>query len=361
MTQPLAFVIKRLQDKDFFGGGERISFNLIRTLCQRGILVDVYCQETNINEDYKINKIIFIDKNEDLNRKAAKLTKNKDYKHIFTENLETPIDICMAHGHSVLYRQIKARTVLDRLINRILKGSKLNFINYQKRNLHGNNLVIVPSKVCKQDYSEYLKYDPSKIKVIYPGVDIPEKIQSKEENPIFIFGLSAPGFSNKGGYLFLKALFLLKISGYKFKAKIIYPGYNNNLLVKVLVFLSGLKNRIEFVGHQKDMQYFYNSIDCMVIPSKLETFGMVILESIANKIPVIVSSRCGSAEILQDRQNGYIFNYDKFQTFSLFNKMSFVLSNKSKLNNIVQNGFNTAQTYNWNRYCDEFIEAITNL
>lgn len=355
----LAFVLKRLQDKNFFGGGERISFNLIKELCQRNIQVDIYCQETNISENYNINNIFFIDKDKKLNQTAEKLIDKAQYAYIFTENLEYPIDCCLAHGHSMQYRLYNARNIIERWVS-FFDKKKQNFMRYQKKHLHNNKLVIVPSSICKHDYTEYLKYNKNKIKVIYPGVDIPEpNINSnKNQNKHFTFGLSAPGFTNKGGYLFILALFLLNITGNISHGKIIYPGHKNNKLVNFIIKILGLKNKIEFLNHQDNMQRFYNSIDSLVVPSSLETFGMVILESMASNTPVILSSRCGASEIIQDNINGFIFKYNNFRLIKLLNKMKYAVNNQKELNNITHNALNTAKKYNWKKYCDEFLKAI---
>lgn len=355
MSKSIAFLLTRLQDKAFFGGGETISFNLIKNLCEKGYKVDVYCAEKNIEKDYGMNQIIVKDLCEsDLIIKE--LFQKGYYTHTITENHLYPNDITLAHGHSVLYRQKKARNIIEQTLSKFFKGSKNNFIEHQKKCLGGNNIIIVPSKICKHDYSNYLNIDEDKIKVIYPAVNIPES--NRRDNNVFTFGLSAPGFANKGGYLLLKALFLLKFCGKNFKAKIIYPGYKKNSLVKILVYVFGLKEKIEFLDIQSDMQDFYNSIDCLVVASNLETFGMVILEAMANSLPVVVSSRCGGAEIIKDKINGFIFNYEKINTFSLLSKLNFILKNKKALKTISQNALETAKTYNWDNYCDNFINAI---
>jgi glycosyltransferase involved in cell wall biosynthesis len=357
MSKKIAFLLTRFQDKALFGGGELISFNLIKKLCKRGYIIDVYCEETNVEKNYGVNKII-VGKNQESDKTIWELMQIGYYSHAVTENHSYPNDITLAHGHSMLYRQKIARNPLERLISKVFKGSRQDFIEYQQKNLNANNLIIVPSNICKHDYSKYLNIDENKIKVIYPAVNIPYKPEQKKKNEVFTFGLSAPGFSNKGGYLFLKALFLLKLTGHKFRAKIIYQGYSKNILVKFLVKVFGLKNTVDFMEFQSDMQHFYDSVDCMVVASSLETFGMVILESMANKVPVIASSRCGGAEIVEDGKNGFIFDYEKHKTLSLFKKMSFMLKNSNTLTYITENSYNIVKSYNWDKYCDDFIKCI---
>ena len=50
-----------------------------------------------------------------------------------------------------------------------------------------------------------------------------------------------------------------------------------------------------------DKSKFFNSIDVLVHPAKLEAFGMVITEALSFGVPVLCSSECGAAEIISER------------------------------------------------------------
>jgi len=358
MQKSIAFIIRRLQDKDFFGGGERISFNLIKHLCKLGYKIDVFCHETNVDQDYGINEIIPIQDYGQLYSASPDFIQGKKYDRIISENLNTPLDTTIAHGHSVFYRQMTARNIFERTLGRIFTGSKKLIMDVQKNNIQHYNLVIVPSMVCKKDYSEYLKFDSDKIRVIYPGIETRLNTVGKQPERIFSFGISAVGFSNKGGYLFLNALFMLKMFGYRFRAKIIYPGYKKNKFVKILARILDLKNNLEFVDFQTDMTEFYSSIDCMVVPSKLETFGLVVLEAMSDGVPVILSSRCGSSEIINDGENGFVFDYESLPAIKLFAKMRHVLNLGENLRTVREKSLETAKKYSWEKYCKEFTEAL---
>jgi glycosyltransferase involved in cell wall biosynthesis len=46
--------------------------------------------------------------------------------------------------------------------------------------------------------------------------------------------------------------------------------------------------------------------DCLVLPSRNESFGMVVPEALAAGLPVVVSDRVGAAELIEDGQNGWV-------------------------------------------------------
>lgn len=70
--------------------------------------------------------------------------------------------------------------------------------------------------------------------------------------------------------------------------------------------------RIEFMGNYNhdDLNQIMRGIDIMVVPSStLESYGLVVVESLAHKVPVIASNIVGSAfEYIQDGVNGFIFD-----------------------------------------------------
>ena len=47
-------------------------------------------------------------------------------------------------------------------------------------------------------------------------------------------------------------------------------------------------------------------MDCLVLPSRLESFGMVVVEALASGVPVIVSDHAGSSEVVSEDKNGWL-------------------------------------------------------
>ena len=49
----------------------------------------------------------------------------------------------------------------------------------------------------------------------------------------------------------------------------------------------GLSNRVEFVGWQNDLTKYYSEADIVLVPSRFEGYGLVIVEALAAGIPVL--------------------------------------------------------------------------
>ena len=353
-SKKLAFIIHRLQDKNFRGGGEKIMYNLIKQLCLRNYTVDVYCLETNIIYDLGINRIYFIESG-DLYGEAMTIIQNKDYDDVISENINIPVDVTVAMGHSLAYREFVVSNFPKRFFCKFRKKHADSLLQIESAKKYSKILAL--SNIAKYDYVNFLEVDEQNIFVNYPGVDIVEN-PAKSCNPIFTFGLSAPGFDRKGGYIFLKALKILKKKNPYFKAKIIYPKYLKNNWVKFLLKLYKIDYEVEFYDFFQDMSEFYHNIDCLVVPSKEETFGMVATEAMADERHVITSSRCGASEIIKDGINGFVFDMDENPARNLAEKMEYVLANKDDISHISEDGYVLAKKYSWENFCNVFVRNL---
>ncbi len=59
-----------------------------------------------------------------------------------------------------------------------------------------------------------------------------------------------------------------------------------------------LSERVHFLGHRQDVPQIMKVVDFFVFPSRYETFGLVVLEAMATRIPVITASTTGASEVV---------------------------------------------------------------
>ena len=59
----------------------------------------------------------------------------------------------------------------------------------------------------------------------------------------------------------------------------------------------------EILGVISDREPFYNSLDILIHPAKLEAFGMVVVEALSLNVPVLCSTETGAHEVLGDFGN----------------------------------------------------------
>jgi glycosyltransferase involved in cell wall biosynthesis len=56
----------------------------------------------------------------------------------------------------------------------------------------------------------------------------------------------------------------------------------------------------------RELAQLLGVMDCLVLPSRLESFGMVVVEALAAGIPAIVTPTVGAAEVIRAGENGWI-------------------------------------------------------
>jgi glycosyltransferase involved in cell wall biosynthesis len=73
-----------------------------------------------------------------------------------------------------------------------------------------------------------------------------------------------------------------------------------------LVAEHGLHGSVEFLGQRQDIPDLIARSACVVVPSRMETFGMVVLEAMALSRPVVASRTGGLPEIVEDGVTGLL-------------------------------------------------------
>ena len=99
-----------------------------------------------------------------------------------------------------------------------------------------------------------------------------------------------------------------------------------------------LNNKVTFLGFHSNVDAFMQKIDVLVIPSiAYESFGMVILEAMKHKKPVICSDYGGMKEIVEEGVTGLIVPAG--DNVALANAMSNLLSDEPLMRQMGENGY----------------------
>src|SRR5262245_60666417 len=70
----------------------------------------------------------------------------------------------------------------------------------------------------------------------------------------------------------------------------------------------GVADDVIFVGKQNEMSQFLAVSDALLLPSELESFGLVALEAMACEVPVIATHVGGIPEVVRDGVDGFLYN-----------------------------------------------------
>ncbi|MBI4471457.1 MAG: N-acetyl-alpha-D-glucosaminyl L-malate synthase BshA [Acidobacteria bacterium] len=70
----------------------------------------------------------------------------------------------------------------------------------------------------------------------------------------------------------------------------------------------GISEDVLFLGKQNDMNQLLSIADILLLPSELESFGLVALEAMACEVPVIATKVGGIPEVVRDGVDGFLYD-----------------------------------------------------
>ncbi len=364
MRKKLALILISLDEcftkKGFSGGGHKVTKNLVEQLVKsEKFEIDIYCKKGTVwnNTVNGINSItVFNSKNFKKDLKAC--LEQKTYDYILSSDVLLPFANNILHSNSSRYKSKKCKSPLMSKVLRIYNHRK---IRSQEKNISYNKSTFTVSESLKADYVENLKLNPDKVFVAIPATDDVQAFVKPKKKDYFTLGAIAGGGLNKGGYLLLFAMSKLPKSS-KIKARIIFPKIQKAGFFKLLIKILELEDRIELLPRQADMNEYYKSIDCYVLPSLNEAFGLVVTEAAANSKPSIVSSTTGVRELIKDNHNGFVFKREINKIENLTNKIVDVsdmfLYEHEKFVEISRSAHEIAENLSWKNFGDVIINNM---
>lgn len=121
------------------------------------------------------------------------------------------------------------------------------------------------------------------------------------------------------------------------------------------------KGKITIVPFIKNTQlkYIYSNTHVFLLPSKLEIFGMVILEAMTFGLPVISSSNGGSNTVIRNEENGFICDITSVDDWV---KTILKLNYESFREKISKNAMHTIYSeFTWSNISELFLGEIEKL
>jgi glycosyltransferase involved in cell wall biosynthesis len=195
--------------------------------------------------------------------------------HDMTPRVNASIQAVYCHNPTPFYKLTKKDFFLDKNVS--LMSLLYKFI-YQI-NIHRNNFVIVQQNWMKDEFKKM--FDVKDVIVANPNIDIsiPTYIKKKHNNKKVFFFPSFPRvFKNFEVICDAVSMVDEKYNG-MFEVLITIDGNENKYAQMIYKKYNDVKN-IKFIGLQTREKVFeiYAQSDCLIFPSKLETWGLPISE-----------------------------------------------------------------------------------
>lgn len=298
------------------GGAEKLLVDTMNNWdCDNDSII--LCIINNSYKDNMINRINNRDglKIEYLNREIGSKNLNflRKYISLIKEN---KIDIIHCHDKEsviigsiakLIYPKLKIYyTVHDTGIYETI--GKTNILMHK---IFVKNMIAISDAVKKDILSRGIK--ENKVTVIHNGIDFSpyEKIIKQKDEYYNIGCVARIQPKKKGQDVLINAIKIVKdkypivrcyfAGGYEEKDK------SDMDMLKRLIDENGLAKNIFFLGSIDNVPKFLENMDLFVLPSRQEGFGLVVVEAMAAKIPVIASDIDGPKEIIGDNKYGTLF------------------------------------------------------
>jgi glycosyltransferase involved in cell wall biosynthesis len=218
--------------------------------------------------------------------------------------------------------------------------------------------VIVNSEYMKNESINIFQLPSEKIKVISNGIntekfdlikkdmEFRKKYAMDDEKIVLFVGRIV---NEKGVHVLIDAI--PKVISFCPKTKFVIAGKGPQLdYLKWKVWNSNTNENVHFTGYIKDedLLSLYKCVDLAVFPSLYEPFGIVVLEGMVAKVPVVVSDTGGLSGIVEHGVDGlkaYTGNAN-----SLADCIIEILSDPEKADKIRKNAYEkVCRLYNWNK------------
>jgi UDP-glucose:(heptosyl)LPS alpha-1,3-glucosyltransferase len=368
------------------GGLELYAYKLVEGLLARGLNVTVICQEAKAQLHHEKLKVVQIPDYKTGAGKAEQL------EHCFKEFSNAlnrlgpfdivhshhiganPVNVVTFHNHTV-YRIEESGKTIEAEINKFKLMFRSDYkvrLDMDTRLIKSADVLIFPSRVCKQDFIKHFRLNrPASLVVAYPGwqladhgdvektspadrqqsgpVDLPAD-HDRERTIIFV----GRGYRKKGLDILLLACSILKSKNYSFK--LLIAGLDEKVIDRWRLHWLGLNKCVSYLGFQSDMDSLYSAASMIVLPSRVEPFGMAVLQGMSRGLVPVVSKVSGVAELLSDGKDALILE-NHLDAGELAQKLAYLLDNPDQLSSLSRQAQIKAKATNWQSTIDTTLAA----
>ena len=334
------------------GGAEQVFIDYIRILKNIG------------HENFAIikNDAPYFSKLEKLEIKTQKIANKFGYYDFLASKKikdfieENKIDVVIAHAGKSM---VLAHKSLKKIHNKKVILVAVNHSNNVKRSLCADIIFSVNKEIFFKTIDK--KRSPENSFVIYNGIDLKgfEPFFSDYnfiKKPTITLGVIGSLNNAKGFDFAIESLKILqKNSAKKFILKIAGSGEEMVNLQRKVKDLN-LENSVEFLGWIADPKDFFVQIDIFILPSKNETFGLVILEAMKFSKPIIATNCDGPKEILRHEIDGLLIDLKSSEPLpnQIAKAVEKIISDEELTNNLVKNSYQRLK----NRFSFEILERM---
>lgn len=205
--------------------------------------------------------------------------------------------------------------------------------NFYKKNIpqFKNRIHLLPNAIRTSIYSSEKRDKGDKIKIISVGSLISVKNQNLQ----------------------LQISKNLLEAGVKFELNIVGEGEDRDYLSKKILELN-LQNNVNLIGHSNEVPKLLSQNNIFLHTAPYEAFGLVLIEAMANRLPIIALNGLGNIDIIQDGINGFIINQQEPNLF--LEKILKIWNDQTEYKKMTDNAYQRSKFYDIVPYIDNLIK-----
>ena len=237
------------------------------------------------------------------------------------------------------------------------------------------DLVVPVGPKLQKTYRGYLHFckKDEEFFELFPGLfdrefgDLPAKENPKDERDDFIVLLCGRGdkedFEVKGYDIAVKAFADHRLKGKRYSLRFVGSPEGKQDEVRERLLNCGIDKKQlevrEFVKSREEMKELFCQVDMVIMPSKSEGFGLVALEALSARLPILVGRNSGFARALEDIPYGSYSVVDS-EDPSKWDECVTSVRDKHKVvlqeNKILKKEYR--KKYCWKTQCEELVDRL---
>jgi UDP-glucose:(heptosyl)LPS alpha-1,3-glucosyltransferase len=177
--------------------------------------------------------------------------------------------------------------------------------------------IHVSSRLVRDDLLAMYDVDPERIRIVSPGFDVHdfqrprdsraarEEVGLADDMPVILF--CGHSFERKG-----LDRALVGLAKMRRPAQLAVVGQGDPQPYLSLARKLGITDRVRFFGGRSDTWRFFQAADIFVLPTRVDTWGMTVLEAMASAVPPITTTGAGVADVITPGENGFVLREKPF-------------------------------------------------
>lgn len=349
-------------------GGEVHDFNLIDSLCNKGVLVEVILPK---NKPYLKNKNLTVEYLPLGSICPPHLFNLIAFPYIYKKYKEG-FDILRFHNPyflgfagkliKKLHPEIKIVTTIH------LKETRVDLDFILRQSIFIYDHIFTASEYLKSWIVENYHYPENKVSVIYNGIEKYLKPITKDNELVRKYSLEDKiVLLNVGSLIERKNIFFLldvfeNLTKQFDNLKLIYCG-KGDLEGKLKSEIA--KRRLEskvIVSkplYKKEKNKIFNLADIFLFPSKNEGFGLVGVEAMKCAKPVVASNNTSLPEIVEDGVTGYLAETSNLEEW--VSKIAKIITDNNLRDKMGQNGRKKAEEFTWIKVAEKTMKVYRSI